>query len=185
MDDSIFEQFKATLKGGGIQTVSSPQLFPTPSNIAARMVELADIQTGERVLEPSAGTGRIIAELPFDCQVVAVEINHSLSQLLKGMRGFNQLAVFNNDFLNLRPEIFEPFDAIIMNPPFQNGDDIRHIKHALNFLKPGGRLIALCADGPRQARALQPLADMWEPLPPGTFKEAGTMVNVVLMKITP
>ena len=47
----------------GVQVVSAPQLFPTPATLAARMVELADIQPGHAVLEPSAGTGVIVREL--------------------------------------------------------------------------------------------------------------------------
>jgi len=35
----------------GVQVVTAPQLFPTPPAIAARMIELAGIQEGDRVLE--------------------------------------------------------------------------------------------------------------------------------------
>jgi hypothetical protein len=37
-----------------------------------------------------------------------------------------------------------------LNPPFGNADDIKHIMHAWKMLKPGGRLVAICANGPRQ-----------------------------------
>jgi hypothetical protein len=51
----------------------------------------------------------------------------------------------------------------------------------------GGRLVAICADGPRQNATLKPLAEdsggTWEPLPAGTFKEQGTGVNTVLLVI--
>jgi 16S rRNA G1207 methylase RsmC len=43
-----------------------------------------------------------------------------------------------------------------MNPPFANGDDIKHITHAL---KPGGRLVAICANGPRQNDKLRSVVD--------------------------
>jgi hypothetical protein len=49
---------RETLKAG-VQVVTAPQLFPTPPELAARMVEQADIQPGQRVLEPSVGTGNI------------------------------------------------------------------------------------------------------------------------------
>ena len=35
----------------------APQLFPTPRDLAARMVEEANIQPWDLALEPSAGTG--------------------------------------------------------------------------------------------------------------------------------
>ena len=75
------------------------------------------------------------------------------------------------------------FDKIIMNPPFINGADIKHIEHAMGFLKPGGRLVALCANGPRQRYKLMPHADTWEELPQGSFKDSGTMVNVAMLTI--
>lgn len=75
------------------------------------------------------------------------------------------------------------FDRIVMNPPFENGADIKHIEHARHLLKPGGRLVAICANGPRQRDRLMPLASHWEDLPPGTFKDAGTMVNTALLVI--
>jgi len=71
-----------------------------------------------------------------------------------------------------------------MNPPFERGADIGHIKHALGHLKPGGKLVALCADGPRQREALQPLTDTWETLPAGSFASQGTGVNVAMLTIT-
>jgi len=74
------------------------------------------------------------------------------------------------------------FDAVLMNPPFVQGADIAHIKHALTMLKPGGRLVALCANGPRQNASLRPMVEArggeWEELPADTFKEEGTGVRV-------
>jgi hypothetical protein len=59
-----------------------------------------------------------------------------------------------------------------MNPPFANADDIRHITHALKILKPGCRLVALCANGPRQNGKLKPIVEtsggIWEKLPSNT-----------------
>ncbi len=46
-----------------------------------------------------------------------------------------------------------------MNPPFANGQDIKHITHALRYLSPGGRLVAICANGPRQNDKLRPIVD--------------------------
>jgi 16S rRNA G1207 methylase RsmC len=70
-----------------------------------------------------------------------------------------------------------------MNPPFERGADIQHIEHARKFVKPGGRLVAICANGPRQRERLMPLATHWEDLPAGTFKAQGTAVNAALLVI--
>jgi 16S rRNA G1207 methylase RsmC len=66
------------------------------------------------------------------------------------------------------------YDRILMNPPFANGADIKHILHAIELLKPGGRLVAICADGPRQRDRLGPLAMLWIQLPHDTFADSGS-----------
>ena len=45
-----------------------------------------------------------------------------------------------------------------MNPPFDHGADIRHIDHARRKLNPGGRLVAICAAGPRQRERFEAIA---------------------------
>ena len=174
------QAMRETLKTG-VQTVSAPQLFPTPPEIAEQMVELAEIEPGHDVLEPSAGTGNLLKALPCirpNGAITAVEINYSLSKALEPWAD----TVICGDFLARNGDIGK-FDRILMNPPFENGSDIKHIKHAIDFLKPGGRLVALCANGPRQQEQLKPLADSWEVLPKGSFKNSGTMVNVAMMVI--
>lgn len=176
--DSMAEQLKQ-----GVQIVSAPQLFPTPHDLAARMVEIADIRLGMTVLEPSAGTGHIMqAILNDECAgaVVAVEINQQLANRLKAE--FPLSDIHCRDFLQYSRGNF-PVDRIIMNPPFENGSDIKHIQHALTQLKPGGRLVAICANGPRQREKLLPLVDSWEDLPTGTFNQSGTGVNTAMIVI--
>jgi 16S rRNA G1207 methylase RsmC len=79
------------------------------------------------------------------------------------------------------------FDRIVMNPTFANGDDIKHIVHALKMLKPGGRLVAICANGRRQNDKLRPLVEarcgIWEELSSDTFIGAGTSVRTVLLML--
>jgi protein-L-isoaspartate O-methyltransferase len=184
------EELKATLRAG-VQVVSAPQLFPTPPELAARMVEEAEIEPGHRILEPSAGTGNLVQALMNTDKGLptAVEIDNRLAGRLRAE--FPLMPVLCMDFLqyNLDGALGgpKPYDRIVMNPPFQNGADIRHIQHAQKFLKPGGRLVALCANGPRQREILKPLAEnsggWWEDLPAGTFSEQGTNVNTALLVI--
>lgn len=68
-----------------------------------------------------------------------------------------------------------------MNPPFTRGSDIRHINHARKFLAPNGRLVAICAAGPRQRAAFQHTAAEWIDLPAGSFKEAFTNVAAAIV----
>jgi protein-L-isoaspartate O-methyltransferase len=178
---SVFEAMRDTLKAG-VQVVSAPQLFPTPPDLARRVVELAGIEAVHRVLEPSAGTGNLLRAIMehCTCEKVAVEINPKLAALCQSLTPDRVLCA---DFLALNGSLGE-FDRIVMNPPFENGADIKHIRHALEHLKPGGRLVAICANGPRQREAFMDEAEHWEDLPAGSFKESGTNVNTAIVVLT-
>ena len=177
------DAMKETLSNG-VQVVSVPQLFPTPPHIVSLMIDYADIDLCHSVLEPSAGTGCIVEALinyGLAWQQIAIaEINPSLCLALSD----KYRRVFPGDFLGrVSWELGGDFDRILMNPPFKNGDDIKHITHALTMLKSGGRLVAICANGSRQQAKLKPLSTHWEDLPPNTFKEQGTNVNTALLVI--
>ena len=180
-----FEAIKDALKDG-VQVVVAPQLFPTPPALAARMVKLAGIEAGDRVLEPSAGTGNLakaIRSAAPGAHLDLIEIDPKLCSILKAS-GFE---VSCRDFLAASmpvcPDSEDGHDCVLMNPPFSKGQDVAHILHALKFLKPGGRLVAICANGPCQQAELRPLATTWEELPEGTFADQGTHVRTVLMTV--
>ena len=86
------------------------------------------------------------------------------------------------DFLTLNGELGQ-FDRIVMNPPFADGADVRHVEHARTKLKPGGRLVSVVANGPRQRAGLEPIASEWIDLPAGSFKDQGTSVNAAIVVI--
>ena len=186
---ALYDTLKTALKAG-VQVVTAPQLFPTPRVVAVRMVKLAGIEPEDRVLEPSAGTGnllRAIVDAQPAARIHAIEINRALCDAIPsglGRRPFLQDGeTLCQDFLTCTVEQLGRFDKILMNPPFDHGADVAHIKHALRFLKRDGVLVALCANGPRQQAELRPLADTWEELPDGTFAEQGTNVRVVLLTV--
>lgn len=170
-----------------IEIVVADQLFETPPALVERMIDEAGLCSATpapasfRILEPSAGAGAITRQIRAEAgaaELVAIEINHKLAELT-GARCA--------DFLELEPEDLGRFDRILMNPPFKNGADIKHIEHARRFLAPGGRLVAICAGGPRQRDKLEPIVTesggIWEDLPAGTFASSGTNVNTVLLTI--
>ena len=186
------EEMQSALKAG-VQVIAAPQLFPTPPALAVRMVEEADIQANHRVLEPSAGTGTIVDAIRAaiqaaggQCDIEVVEINPTLAHRLTFHDALGGNRVHPGDFLEQNGNLGQ-FDRIVMNPPFENGADIKHIQHAMKMLKPGGRLVAICANGPRQQATLKPLAEnsggWYEDLPAGTFASQGTNVNTALLLI--
>lgn len=171
----------------GVLVVSAPQLFPTPAHLASRLVEEADIRPGHRVLEPSAGTGALLDAIKaarghLDL-TYAVERHHTSCEQLR--RRYD-LPVRCIDFLEYR-EFPDGFDRIVANPPFHRGQDVKHIQHMLTMLKPGGRLVSLCADGPKQREQLESVAcasgGFYESLPAGSFSEQGTDVSIALVVI--
>jgi SAM-dependent methyltransferase len=181
--------------GGGVKVVSVNQLFPTPPELAARMVAEAAIEKGHDVLEPSAGTGCLLDAMPGGAQVTAVEIDGRLTEALRVRFGCvdhdsPSLRVIGGDFLSLTPDNHAThglglFDRVVMNPPFKDAEDIRHIRHAWQFVRPGGRLVALCANGPRQNDQLRPWVfdrgGSWYDLGPGQFD--GTQVSVIMLSV--
>lgn len=183
INQTDIDAMRETLKAG-VQTVTAPQLYETPQDIARHMVYLLDANYTDTVLEPSAGTGVLVeALIEYGLnweQIAIVEQNRQLADALAN----KYKRVYPGDFLERCAwELGGPFERIIMNPPFIKGADMEHIRHALTMLKPGGRLVGICAGGPRQEKAIKPLCFDWEPLPAGTFKNAGTMVNSVLFTV--
>jgi len=118
-----------------------PGYFPTPEDIAAQVIEYAEIEPDSEVLEPSAGSGRLAdAAAAIGARVYCVEINHELAELLT-LKGHN---VETADALTFQAR---HYDRIVMNPPFEKGQDADHIRHMRQRLAPGGRMVAICSEG--------------------------------------
>lgn len=167
--------------GTAPRAVSAFQLFQTPETLAARLVAALGGSVRGRVLEPSAGLGRILDAIAgCPAETVAVEIApQCAAELFRQERPGVRL--MQRDFLACTVAELGLFDAVAMNPPFHMRADIRHILHARQFLKPGGKLAALCFDTPSRAKALRHLCATWEPVEAGTFGKEGTGVATVLL----
>lgn len=160
------------------------QFFETPQAIASEMCDVAGVTDGMVVLEPSAGHGRIAREIEARGAVLDVcEIQGKAAEQL--LEAVTPRAVFQCDFLSLQPA--PEYDAVVMNPPFTRGQDVDHVSHALQFLKPGGSLVAIMSSGvlfrsDRKTTAFRDtvLADATViELPNDAFRESGTMVRTV------
>lgn len=164
--------------------------FPTPPSIVAKLMELADIEPGMRVLEPQAGQGAIaLACVEAGAVVDCVELMEQNFAILQAMDRFG--SVRNMDFLHAEPAPI--YDRIVMNPPFLKQADIHHVNHALKFLRPDtGLLVSVMSAGVtfrvnnlttsfRQLVAER--GGSFECLPEGAFKDSGTNVNTVLVSI--
>ena len=172
------------LEEGTAMLLGIPGFFPTPPDLAARMVEIAKMCNFHRVLEPSAGSGRILRAMMdwagdrgVAISISAYEANHDLAKLATRRTG---LVVDCNNFFDVVGE----YHRIVMNPPFENGADIDHVMHAWNNLADDGRIVAIMSEGPffrsdKKSAAFREHLEEWgwsEKLPDGTFKDSGTGV---------
>ncbi|WP_030670530.1 methyltransferase [Streptomyces rimosus] len=161
--------------------------FPTPAPIAQQLIDIAGIEPGMRVLEPSAGRGAIaFAAAQAGAVVDCVEIQADHAEAIADAH-HRDITVLVADFLTTSPR--PVYDRVVMNPPFARQADIAHVEHAFQALKPGGRLAAVMSAGItfRQTSAavafrsrIEALDGELRPLPEGAFKEAGTGVNTVI-----
>lgn len=166
--------------GTAPRAITAYQLFQTPPELAQKLVAL--LGSPRRVLEPSAGLGRLLDALPDGCEVVAVEsAPQCAGELFRQDRP--NVRILQRDFLTVTPEEIGQFDAIAMNPPFHMRSDIRHIEHARKFLAPGGTLAALAMFTDHREKAFRHQAETWEPVPCGAFKAEGTNVPTVLFTL--
>jgi type I restriction-modification system DNA methylase subunit len=148
------------------------QYYPTPKAVIDRILDVVGIYDGRKlnVLEPSCGCGRIMDEivrLGSDC--VGVEYDLGRAKIAKS-KGHN---VHVANFLEVPPDA--KFDVVVMNPPFYGKHYAKHVKHAMKFLKDGGRLVTvLPATSYYDHKELE--IKNWTDLPVGSFSESGTNV---------
>ncbi len=162
--------------------------FPTQGEVLDLVLEAANLEEGLKVLEPSAGSGHILDALKerFGIVADAFEVNHSLSEILNA-KGY---PVQDQDFLSAPAT--PVYERIVMNPPFERLQDVDHILHAYQFLKPGGRLVSVMSPAAffrndKKCDAFRQWIDEMGAevidLSEGSFKASGTNANTKLVVI--
>lgn len=163
------------------------QFYGSPAAVIAAALERAEIHTRDnyrfgaelpkyRVLEPSCGDGRILDEMRArGCSVYGVEFDAKRASEARA-KGH---AVLTANFLDCEPT--GDFDKVVMNPPFYGRHYIKHVNHALKFLKPGGVLVAVLPATAHYDH--KELEGSWQDLPVASFAEAGTNVPTGLLRM--
>ena len=163
--------------------------FPTPPELAKRVVDLADIKQGHFILEPSAGHGALVDAITYvgkEADIVCLDIQPENVKILKEKGYDTRLA----DFLGLIPLSDDATpDRIIMNPPFSNQQDIKHVMKAWDILADGGILVSIMTPAftfrenklSLEFRNLVEEHGWYEKNPEGSFKQSGTNVNTVIV----
>jgi len=174
--------------GEVVDTKQVFQAFFTPPQLAERVVELANIQDGDSILEPSAGDGGITKHIPFS-PIDFCEIQEDLNKELCQTVG---LEFVGTDFLQYNPGPI--YSRIIANPPFTRQQDIDHVSHMVDCLARGGRIVAIMSAGVR-FRTNKKTTEFFEKIDregcsfhfeeveDGAFKSSGTMVKTCIIVI--
>lgn len=197
-------QVEGLLENGAL-TVERDGFFETPPAVTKRMFELAPVgRASMLILEPSAGMGAIVKMIlatPYadNHSIMVCEKNEARRETLA--RSY-KCSVVGSDFLQYElprysdqdhEQMFQ-YQRIYMNPPFEEGQDIEHVRHAYDLLQPGvGIMVSVMGEGAffrgdKKAVAfrkwLELVGGTSEPLPNGSFKESGTGVNTRLVVIS-
>ncbi len=134
--------------------------FSTPPNYALAAAYAANLRSGDTLLEPSAGTGSLVAASSMPgVKIVANELSDRRAALLRELVGTNGRVFKENaeQLDNVLPDDVTP-TVVVMNPPFSQtagrmGDKkvpmtpAVHIEAALKRLEPGGRVVAIVGRG--------------------------------------
>ena len=163
------------------------QFFPTPKSVAERVIELAEIEDGDFILEPSAGQGALVDCIPKGHPLLCVEpMKENVDVLLR--KGYVTANITFEEYYD--PDI--KYDRIVMNPPFSGQKDILHVQMAYDMLVHGGVLVAIISENALYYQTeisknfnkfLDEHNAMIEAVPPRSFKESGTTIETVIVKI--
>jgi protein-L-isoaspartate O-methyltransferase len=190
----IADELAAIVDGGVLERMLTGY-FPTPVALAEQLIAHADVRPEHLVLEPSAGRGAIAdllaAIVPAE-QLYLVERDPIHHQALE-RAGYRAPQLICDDFLTTTA-LPAQFDRIVMNPPFEQKQDVTHVTRAYARLAPGGRLAAITSAGvafrnDNRTRALRELIEhsdggLITENPPGAFKASGTSTQTLMVVLT-
>jgi len=201
----VFDNDPRQTLGGALNTgkiidrKKALQAYYTPYGLAVDVVSHANITSADSILEPSIGEGALaLAALEyFPARLTGYDIDKRAVEKATDALAADPLSrnvkirVAACDFLKVKPST--KYTRVVMNPPFTKHQDIQHVTHALKFLKPSGRLVAIMSPTWQSAtikkcktfRSLLDSMEKWLTIPnnAGAFKESGTGVHTVTLVV--
>lgn len=168
--------------GTGVVVVERDGFFRTPNHVTFQMLTMLG-NPDPLVLEPSAGDGAICDVLAARGYTVhAIERNPQRRETLR-QKGYEVLDC--TDFM----EFTTPYFTIVMNPPFEQLQDVDHVNRAYDLLCSGGELVSVMAESAffrseQKCVDFRKLVDCFGrsvELPKDSFKESGTSVSTRLV----
>jgi phospholipid N-methyltransferase len=164
------------------------QFFPTPDELADRLVSKAIIYSNSKILEPSAGRGAIVKAINRNMEGLQVDCFELMEINQTSLKKVPTANIIGDDFL--QTEIENEYDIVIANPPFSKNQDIEHIRKMFQVVKPGGTIITIASKHWQSSSNkketefrdwLKEFDPHIEEIEAGEFKESGTMVGAVLL----
>jgi phospholipid N-methyltransferase len=197
------QSFKAKT---GTSLTTNLAFYPSPDAVADKAAEELHPAAGNRILEPSAGTGSLIRGIfrhiesrnrsrhsldqinPDTIKVDAIEVSAARCDILRSS-GLCDSVVHGN-FLGIEPTPI--YDRIILNPPFNRTSYMSHVRHAYDFLAENGKMVAIlpitAAIGESKIHAqFHRWIDStghyarWVDLPTASFAESGTNISTTML----
>lgn len=162
--------------------------FSTPPQVAALLVLAARVRHGDRVLEPSAGTG-LVAAVAEACGGVLTlnELAPGRADLLDGLFPTAERTRLDGRHLHDLAAGAGQFDVVVTNPPFADLAD--HLTASLKTLADNGRMAAIAPLAAlTDARLLRRLEAVGAvvgriALPQGAFAKHGTSVETGVLVV--
>lgn len=159
----------------GTDVAKNLAFYPTPQAVVEAMFERLENNLGfhgvesGRVLEPSCGDGAILDAIrERGHRGFGIEVHPGRAATARS-KGHDVLTA---NFLECPPRPI--YDWVVMNPPFAGRHYVKHVRHALKFLKPEGLLVAaLPATAWYDHKELQ---GEWRDLPVASFASSGTNI---------
>ncbi len=168
------------------------QFFATPKALASKLARMAFIESGQVVLEPSAGQGAIVQAVNELVSNVKIDVCELMELNQKVLRDTTNTSFICSDFLEIPDGYKNHYDVIIANPPFTGNQDIIHIEKMHECLKKSGRLVTIASNSWRTGSQKKQVAFReWldeigadiEDISAGEFKESGTMVGACIVSL--
>lgn len=123
----------------------------TPPWLAKRLVDWCGSPKVHRLLEPSAGSGRLVDAVRHRWPFAIVDTHETDPRWADVLRLKRKDILYPQDTLRVREHDFlasptppEPYDLAVMNPPFENGQDLAFLRHAMRCSK---RIVMVCRLG--------------------------------------
>lgn len=192
--DDVRPRLEIALSTGKITTAADLGFFETPPDLAERLVRMAEVGPGSFCLEPSAGRGAIVEPLRAAGGLVTmIEVDRDRFKHLRLRFADHEARAVNADFMTYEPE--EPFDRVVMNPPFAKvlgADCIDHVMRAFGMLIPSGVLVSVLPSGInfREDRRhvafrawIKSHGGLVSDLPEGSFTTSKTEVNTCVLRV--